>query len=954
MRIVYDASAQTDGVSLNNCLYTGPKFDQRIMDILLRFRTYRIAVTADIEKAFLMISVAPTDRDALRFLWVKNPKQEPLELITLRFTRVVFGVCSSPFLLNATLRYHIEQFSVSHPQVSKELARSFYVDDLISGSQTEEEALQLYLQSKDILKQGGFNLRKFLTNSECLQLRIKELENTSDHIGNEVNQDTYAKCTLATAQRPHVDEQKILGICWNFKSDHLVYEFQNIDNCFKEPKLTKRRAVGIVGRFYDPLGFVAPVIIRFKVYFQKLCKEGIGWDDEITGELSQEWESLLNDLHYTPRISIPRCYLEGMLHVDYQQLCGFCDASQKAYAAVVYLLLRSGTRGTVKFVAAKTRVAPLQEQTIPRLELLSALLLSRLMQTTMNALNDVQSLKKPVCFTDSRVVFYWIRGIDKEWKPFVQNRVMEIRKAIPISSWKHCPGSSNPADIPSRGATFSDPVIRSRWFNGPEWLATTQVYNDELEDPMPEECVVEIKTKEKAVHSLAVMEGSTGIRQLMDPESYSSFKKLINVTSCLFKFLRKEKSSSLLDKARAEVMWLVESQRSLTSDCKFELWKTQFGLSLDENKLWRCTGRLTNAKVPYTTRHPIILHRNDHITMLIVKEAHERVQHNGTKETLTEVRSKYWIVKGRQLVRKLIYRCVVCRRYEGLAFKSPPPPPLPKFRVVEEPAFTHTGIDFAGPLYVKSGGSNNSDKVWICLYSCCIVRAIHLDIVPDMSTPTFIRSLKRFIARRGLPKRIVSDNGKTFKAAAKIIKIIIEDPEVQSYCNGIGIEWLFNVEKAPWWGGFFERMVKMTKRCLKKTIGRAKFTYDELLTSVTEVEAIINSRPLSYISAEDVDEPLTPSHLLIGRRLLNLPDYIWYQENREEDEDISINHGCLTRRMRYLNNTLDHFWKRWKTEYLTELRESHRQTKKVPKQVITIGDIVLVQADAPQRGILEN
>ena len=172
------------------------------------------------------------------------------------------------------------------------------------------------------------------------------------------------------------------------------------------------------------------------------------------------------------------------------------------------------------------------------------------------------------------------------------------------------------------------------------------------------------------------MEGSTGIRQLMDPESYSSFKKLITVTSCLFKFFRKEKSSSLLDKARAEIMWLVESQ---TSDCKFELWKTQFGLSLDENKLWRCTGRLTNAKVPYTTRHPIMLHRSDHITMLIVKEAHERVQHNGTKETLTEVRSKYWIVKGRQLVRKLIYRC---RRYEGLAFKSPPPPPLPKFRVV--------------------------------------------------------------------------------------------------------------------------------------------------------------------------------------------------------------------------------------------------------------------------------
>ena len=141
-----------------------------------------------------------------------------------------------------------------------------------------------------------------------------------------------------------------------------------------------------------------------------------------------------------------------------------------------------------------------------------------------------------------------------------------------------------------------------------------------------------------------------------------------------------------------------------------------------------------------------------------------------------------------------------------------------------------------------------------------------------MTTSAFLRSLKRFTARRGLPRRFVSDNGKTFKAAAKLLSTITSNEEIQQYLSGAGIEWLFNVEKAPWWGGIFERMVRSTKRCLKKMIGRAQLSYDEILTAVTEVESIINSRPLSYVSTDDMEEPLTPSHFLTGRRLLNVPD----------------------------------------------------------------------------------
>ena len=332
-----------------------------------------------------------------------------------------------------------------------------------------------------------------------------------------------------------------------------------------------------------------------------------------------------------------------------------------------------------------------------------------------------------------------------------------------------------------------------------------------------------------------------------------------------------------------------------------------------------------------------------------MRRAHERVLHDGVKETLTEVRAKFWIVKGRSFVRQIIHRCVCCRRFEGKPYGAPPPPPLPTFRVKEQPPFTYTGVDFAEPLYVRSKENTQSQKVWICLYTCCIVRAVHLDIVPDMSTKTFIRCLKRFAARRGLPRKIVSDNGKTFKASAKVIEAVMRDDEVKQYLSGVGVEWVFNLEKAPWWGGIFERMVRSTKRCLKKMIGQAVFSYDELLTAVTEVEAIINSRPISYVSSYDLEEPLTPSHLLHGRRLLSLPDNL-SDEDEAGDQDFGVDTTHLNRRVRHLNNTLNQFWRRWRTEYLLELRDSHRYCKNGSSKTIAIGDVVVVHDEAQPRG----
>ncbi len=232
---------------------------------------------------------------------------------------------------------------------------------------------------------------------------------------------------------------------------------------------------------------------------------------------------------------------------------------------------------------------------------------------------------------------------------------------------------------------------------------------------------------------------------------------------------------------------------------------------------------MSKSCLPLSAQNPILLDRSHHLTKMTRIMC---VLHNGVKETLTELRSEYWLVKGRQYIRKVIHSCIVCKRQEGKPCHGNPPPPLPEYRVQQSRPFQTTGVDFAGPLYVKTSDGAGTSKVWLCLYTCYSTRAVHLDLVTDMTADTFIRSFRRFSARRGMPSRMISDNSKTFKSASK-------------YFSQHRVDWQFNLERAPWWGGIFERMIKSAKRCLKKSVG---LPYDELLTLIVEVEAVGLSR----------------------------------------------------------------------------------------------------------------
>ena len=367
-------------------------------------------------------------------------------------------------------------------------------------------------------------------------------------------------------------------------------------------------------------------------------------------------------------------------------------------------MIKTSTDRFVRFVTSKTRVAPTQAQSIPRLELLSALLLARLVRSVSNSLESQLTLNPPRCFTDSRVALYWIRGNNKEWKQFVQNRAIEIRKLVPPKHWSYCRSQDNPADIPSRGNSPRELTHNKLWWSSPDWL-NLQEMNTIEESEMPAECVTEMKV---STHSLLTSNSSTvKLEQFISCENYSSLSKLLRVTAYVIRFIRllknKAKSSdtirpNILEQEEideAETLWIVQAQTSLTQETHFNEWKKQFGLFLDHKGIWRCGGRLDNADFQYATKHPIFLSKHHRLVALIVRSAHEKVSHNGVKDTLTQIRAKYWIVQGRSLVKSIIHRCVVYRRYEGRPYASPAPPPLPAFRVSEAVAFSSTGVDFA-------------------------------------------------------------------------------------------------------------------------------------------------------------------------------------------------------------------------------------------------------------------
>ncbi|XP_025157695.1 uncharacterized protein LOC112589293 [Harpegnathos saltator] len=915
VRVVFNASqASTNGRSLNDLVHVGPRLQRELGEILLAWRMHRVAFSADIEQMFRQVRVAPEDQHLQQILWRDSQTQA---ISVYRLTTVTYGMACAPYLAIRTLHQLALDERERYPRAADLLCRQTYADDILAGADDLGEARHRQRELSSLLMAGGFRLRKWAVSHPELLSGIPGGDREP----------------LVPLPDPGAVGASVLGVGWIPVEDAFYFSV----NPGAPSTISKRGILSVVARLYDPLGWLGPMVVLAKILLQDLWLAGLGWDEALPSPLSR-WDAFSTGLAEVSAIRVPRW--TGWSPEVEIQLYGFSDASERAYAAVIYLRARRSDGTTrVALLASKTRVAPLKRVSLPRLELCGAQLLSRLMKAIVEALGCAEA--PLVCWTDSSVTLHWITGHPSRWTTFVANRVSYIHESLPRASWRHVPSGDNPADCASRGLLAGGLREHALWWRGLSWL---------VEDPAGWPgltCVAvdrSICEERRMVHVVAV-----------NPEDWSgvlracSFRKTIRVMAYMRRFLRVPRISGPLtadELSEARLRLLRITQHRFFAE---ELGRLKRGGALmvgsalrplnpmmDERGLLRVGGRLQFSALPIDARQPVLLPRRSRLATLVVRDAHERTLHGGVQLTLLTVRREFWIPAGRSLVRQVIRGCVRCTRHKGTPI-TPFMAPLPRDRVLPHPPFSATGVDYAGPVAVRPsrGRGRTTSKGYIAVFVCFSTCAVHLEVVSDYSAPTFLAAFHRFAARQGLPVTVYSDRGTTFVGADRELRgqfeavMALGGPVAASLSNQ-GTTWKFMPPSAPHFGGLWEAGVRSVKYHLRRVIGEQALTFEEFATLLARIEACLNSRPLCPLTDDPQDlESLTPGHFLIRRPLLCPPE--------RSLGDVQV---ARLSRWQLLQHMTEHLWERWSREYLAQLQVRGKWL--VASRPLDIGDLVIL------------
>ncbi|XP_054717350.1 uncharacterized protein LOC129226745 [Uloborus diversus] len=458
-------------------------------------------------------------------------------------------------------------------------------------------------------------------------------------------------------------------------------------------------------------------------------------------------------------------------------------------------------------------------------------------------------------WSDSMDALYWITK-EGPWMIFVSNRVSEIRRLSKTSEWNFVPGAQNIADLLSRGCSVKN-LLKEQWHEGPAWLRDSR-------DKWPNFALSPDENNISAEKKKIIVSSSN---QKSDEfyNNISSYKKIIRVTGWIYRFYEnsrglRKKSGNLSNEEikRAELKILRKVQHDELSEKTHHL--KPLATFTDDDGILRVKTKLTMSKEDDNFKIPIVLPSDHHVVKNLILGKHQELGHPGVQSLMVALRENYWILKSRRTIKKIIRTCVVCQRFSVKQLDIPEGT-LPEDRVREASVFEAIGVDVAGPLIIKE-----NKKVWILIFTCAVYRAVHLELLAALSTDNFILALRRFIARRGRPTIIFSDNGTNFIGADNSSKKVNIEKLKTAFTP---IIWKFIPPSAPWWGGFWERLIGMLKRILRKVLGSSSLNYQEMETVLCDCESQLNSRPLTYISDDPDDlHPLTPELFIKDTRRL--------------------------------------------------------------------------------------
>ncbi|XP_055916039.1 uncharacterized protein LOC129948917 [Eupeodes corollae] len=805
----------------------------------------------------------------------------------------------------------------THPRASSVILNDFYVDDLVTGADTIEDLIALQKELVEVLSLAGFNLRKWTTN--CWPLLISFPEDQRE---------------LSPIDFENSLTVKVLGLRWCPSGDCFSYKV-NLD---QSTSCTKRSILSEASRIFDPLGFLAPVVVAVKIFFQDLWRAGVGWDDQILQELSHRWITIREELHLLESIRIPRLMWTNKVNYEFH---AFCDASLDAYAAVIYCRSEN-LDGTVSIslIAAKTKVAPIKVLSLPRLELCGALLLTRLVKKIKISL-QIKHMQLFV-WTDSSIVLHWLAAPPKKWSVFVGNRTSEIVSSIPVKSWNHVRSADNPADVPSRGIPPSQLESTDIWWNGPVWLKMNRsewpktqhdlqnVSSDQLEE----------RNSNKVQVFVSQINENNILRQIINKSS--DWIKSVRVVAYIFRYLKNRRlapelrdlqalstselnhAKTCLIKASQYILFAAE----IESLNKYKYLPSRSKLSsiapfLDSENVLRVGGRIQNSELSFNEKHPIILCKSHPITKLIVEYTHKHYLHAGVSLMVSLLKQNYFILGSRNIVRKVVNDCIDCFK-QRKSTSEQMMGNLPIERVRFSRPFSKVGCDYAGPITLRLARGRNPKfvKGYIALFVCFVTKGVHIELVGDLSSSAFILALDRFVSRRGKPTEIWSDNATNFHGAKRFLgemhELLMDQQRnniIADHLSKDAIDWKFIPPSAPHFGGLWEAGVKSVKKHITRVIGEHILTYEEMYTLLSKIECLLNSRPM-WQTSDFEPIALTPSHFMIGEPYCAIPQ-----------PDLDFSKFSISSNWHLLQTLMQGFWKQWHKEYLTSLQNRPKWQK---------------------------
>ena len=911
LRVVFDCAAKCGEGSLNDRCLQGPDLVNRLFAVLLRFRLGQLGVQADISAMYHQVRVPPCDRDALRFLWFLRDK-----IVHYRMTSHLFGGVWCASVSAYALQRTIRDLPSCDPLVEDAVLRNTYVDDCLQSVDSVSEVMHVIREVPKALRTGGFHLTKFVVSDEAIMKAIPTCDRAKEV--HDFSEDSVGRA---------------LGVKWAVAADQFFFEAPALP----EEQLTRRSLLSYVSSVFDPLGLVSPMILEGKLIFQKATRHGLGWDDAIPVDLSQRWSLWTVSLEKLKARVFPRCVssMSSRGTRGSTQLHVFADASSVAYGAAVYLRSQCGEQVRVELLVSKSRVAPMNQVTIPRLELQAAVLAVRLFA----AVSIELGLRDPLYYlwTDSAIVLGYIRNVSRRFHVFVENRVSEIRSTCEVAAWRHVGSKDNPADFLSKVRDLDDDSSWSLWRHGPQWLL-------DLDAPWSSsECArFELPANDPEVVSLAIVEHETPVPWFGSYLfHFSDWVRMCIAVAWLMRYVRFCRdvvdcprgplSVDEISLARTRILTGIQHEAfakeisELTAGKHVSRNSSLLSLDpfLDQSGLLRVGGR--------TRDHPIVIPKKSAAAIALLWHYHTR-GHVGCEWTLSLVAKRYWIVGGRALCKSLIKSCVRCRRLYAKPLEQKMAA-LPDERLKPFlPAFSHTGLDVFGPYTIKRG--RTEVKRYGCVFTCFVVRAVHIEVLESLDVDAFVNAFRRFIARRGEPVSVTCDNGTNLVAGEKELRLAFAKhatERLEQYCKRLGIKWAFIPPHAPHFGGVWERMVGVIKRVLKTVINSSSRVTEDVLTTVfAEAEAIVNSRPLCKLSDDSDDfTPLTPNHLLLLHRGVSIPPAPYNEANLYRKRWLCAQHLA------------DEFWRRWIQEYLPTLQ--HRSKWTIQRPLIVVNDFVLLK-----------